>query len=377
MNLSRDPKIIDKIIQSIVPSIYGYDNVKEAIALQLFSGVRKDLPDGTVLRGNIHIALIGDPGIAKSQLLRKAIRISPRGVLTSGKTSSAAGLTAAVVKDPFNDGWTLEGGAAVMASGGILAVDEIGQIREEDKSALHEVMEQGTVSIAKAGIVSKLQADCGILAAGNPKTGYFDRYTPFSEQVGLSPALWSRFDLIFIMLDDPDSKTDREISSHILMNHRIGGMIQNRTYSKYPSHTEEEVNQVKMEIEAPISEEMLIKYIAYARTNVYPVTPPEVENCIQEFYIDIRNMKVVSPRSPVPITARSLEAMQRLSEACARMRLSNTVSIEDVEFAKRVIVTSLKDVGIDVETGKLDAGIVNCGKSQSQAEKMKLSAVSY
>ena len=337
LDLSRDPEIMDKIVKSVAPSIYGYENIKIAIALRLFSGVRKDLPDGTVLRGNIHIALIGDPGIAKSQLLRKAIHISPRGVFTSGKTSSAAGLTAAVVKDPLNDGWTLEGGAAVMASGGILAVDEIGQIREEDKSALHEVMEQGTVSVAKAGIVAMLQADCGILAAGNPKTGYFDRNNPFSEQVGLSPALWS----------------------------------------KCSAHTEEEVSQAKMEIEAPISEEMLIKYIAYARTNVYPVSAPEVGECIQEFYIDIRNMKIVSPRSPVPITARCLEALQRLSEASARMRLSDTVSKEDVELAKRVIVTSLKDVGIDLETGRLDAGIVNCGKSHSKVEKTQWLTVSY
>lgn len=377
LNLSRDPKIIDKIIQSIVPSIYGYDNIKKAIALQQFSGVRKDLPDGTVLRGNIHIALIGDPGIAKSQLLRKAIRISPRGIFTSGKTSSAVGLTAAVVKDPFNDGWTLEGGASVMASGGILAVDEIGQIREEDKSALHEVMEQGTVTVNKAGINTMLQADCGLLAAGNPKTGYFDRDLPFSEQVGLSPTLWSRFDLIFIMLDEPNSKTDMDISSHILINHQIGGMIKNRTCAKCSTHTEEEVSQAKMEIEAPISEEMLRKYIVYSRKNIYPVINPEVRERIQNFYLDIRSLKSVYPRSPVPITARNLEAIERLSEASARMRLSNTVSIEDVEFAKRVIVTSLKDVGIDLETGRLDAGIVNCGKSQSQVEKMKLSAVSW
>jgi replicative DNA helicase Mcm len=369
--LSQDPEIIDKITKSIAPSIYGYEDIKKAIALQLFSGVRKDLPDGTVLRGNIHIALIGDPGIAKSQLLRKAVHISPRGVFTSGKTSSAAGLTAAVVKDSLNDGWTLEGGAAVMASGGILAVDEIGQIREEDKSALHEVMEQGTVSIAKAGIVSKLQADCGLLAAGNPKTGYFDRYTPFSEQIGLSPTLWSRFDLIFTMLDEPDPKTDREISDHILLNHQIGGMIQNRLYSKCPAHTEEEVSQAKIEIEAPISEELLIKYIAYTRTKVYPVTPPEVEECIQSFYLDVRRIKSADPRSPVPITARSLEAIQRLSEARARMRLSDTVSIEDVESVKKVLIASLKDVGMDAETGKLDAGIVNCGISQSQAERTK------
>ncbi len=370
---------MDKIIKSIAPSICGYETIKKAIAFQLFSGVRKYLPDGTVLRGNIHIALIGDPGIAKSQLLRKSVHISPRGVFTSGtsgKTSSAAGLTAAVVKDPFNDGWTLEGGAAVMASGGILAVDEIGQIREEDKSALHEVMEQGTVHIAKAGINTMLQADCGLLAAGNPKTGYFDRAIPFSEQLGLSPALWSRFDLIFIMLDDPDPKTDREVSSHILMNHYIGGMIQNKTHSKFSAHTEEEVDQAKMEIAAPIGEEMLRKYIAYARMNVYPVTTPEVWEHIQQFYLDIRSVKSIDARSPVPITARCLEALQRLSEASARMRLSDTVSREDVEFAKKVFIVSLKDVGIDVETGKLDAGIVNCGKSRSQAEKMKLSIVS-
>ena len=376
LELSRDPEISDKIIKSIAPSIHGYENIKEAIALQLFSGVRKDLPDGTVLRGNIHIALIGDPGIAKSQLLRKTIQISPRGVLTSGKTSSAAGLTAAVVKDPLNDAWTLEGGAAVMASGGILAVDEIGQIREEDKSALHEVMEQGTVSIAKAGIISKLRADCGLLAAGNPKTGYFDRNTPFSEQVGLSPALWSRFDLIFIMLDDPDPKTDRDISSHILTNHQIGGMIQNRTYSKFSAHTEEEVSQAKMAIEVPISEEMLRKYVAYARTKVYPVTTPEVGEYIQNFYLDIRSMKSVGPRSPVPITARCLESLQRSSEARARMRLSDTVSIEDVEYVKKIYIASLKEVGIDMETGKLDAGIINCGKSQRQVEKAKWLTVS-
>jgi replicative DNA helicase Mcm len=179
------------------------------------------------------------------------------------------------------------------------------------------------------------------------------------------------------MLDDPDSKTDREISSHILMNHQIGGMIQNKTHSKCPVHTEAEVNEAKIEIEAPISEKMLRKYIAYAQRNIYPVTSPEVGECVQKFDMDIRNTKLVDTGSLVPITARCLEALQRLSEASARMRLSDTVSREDVEFAKKVFIVSLKDVGIDVETGKLDAGIVNCGKSQIQAEKMKLSRVSY
>ena len=142
-------------------------------------------------------------------------------------------------------------------------------------------------------------------------------------------------------------------------------------YSKCPAHTEEEVSQAKIEIEAPISEELLIKYIAYARTKVYPVTPPEVEECIQSFYLDVRRMKSADPKSPVPITARCLESLQRLSEARARMRLSDTVSIEDVESVKKVLIASLKDVGMDAETGKLDAGIVNCGISQSQAERTK------
>jgi replicative DNA helicase Mcm len=374
LELSEDPEIREKICGSIVPSIYGYEMVKKAMTLQLFSGVRKVLPsDGVILRGDIHLILVGDPGIAKSIMLRRIARLSPRGVFTSGKTASAAGLTAAAVKDQLSDGWTLEGGAAVMASGGILCIDEIGQAKDEDKSALHEVMEQQTVSVSKAGINAMLKTECGIFAAGNPKTGYFDRDESSAEQVGIPPSLWSRFDLLFILLDKPDPIMDDAISSHVLRNHQIGGMIQNKDRAKTPIFTDDEIQEASSLIEPPIKEDLLQKYIAYARAYIYPVASKEIWKIIQKLYLDIRKIKLVNPKNPVPITARSVEAMQRLCEASARMRLSNVITEEDVKYAVEVIIASLKDVGMDTSTGQLDAGMLYCGTSQSQKEKMKWS----
>lgn len=356
LKLSQDPEIQPKICKSIAPFMYGHGGIKEAIALLLFSGVRKVLPDGTVLRGNINVGIIGDPSTAKSQIVRWVAEVSPRGVFTSGKTVSAAGLTAAVVKDDLNDGWVIHGGAAVMASGGTLCIDEIGQAKAEDKSALHEVMEQGTVSVSKAGIIATLRADCSVLASGNPKNGYFDRYNPLPEQVEIPPALWSRFDLIFLIYDEPDQFYDNEVSDQVLRNQRIGGMIQNREHCQ--NNREGNIRQELEGIEAPIQKDLLKKYIVYSRTNIFPVTSEEVSNYIKDFYINVRKMKIRGQNSPVPITIRSLEALQRLSEASARMRLSNTVSKEDVDFAKRLILESLKAIGLD-ENGILDANLLN------------------
>lgn len=372
LELSKDPTIEDKIINSIAPSIYGNEEIKEALALQQFGGVKKILPDGTVQRGEIHVQLIGDPGGAKTRFLMRAVQISPRGIYASGRSTSAAGLTAAAVKDPLNEGtWVLEGGAAVRASGGLLAIDEIGQARDEDKSALHEVMESGTISVAKAGNVATLKAECAMILAGNPSAGYFDRNENFAEQIGIPPALWSRVTLTYIMLDTPEVKMDSAISDHILKNHRIGGMIQNREHSKEPIYTEKEIQDCIKEIEAPIKEELLKKYIAYARTNIYPVTSEDISGEIRDIYISIRKMKVADVNSPVPITARSVEDIQRLAEAHARMRLSNTVAHGDVEAAKRIMMTSLKQVGID-DNGRLDASILYVGSSKSQSDKIKL-----
>lgn len=370
--LSRDPELKTKIIESIAPSVYGNEDIKEAVALQLFGGVKKFLPDGTRQRGDIHLGFIGDPGGAKTRILKRAVYISPRGVYASGKSASAAGLTAAAVKDPLNEGsWTLEGGAAVMASGGILAIDEAGQAKDEDKSALLEVMEDGTISVAKASNVTTLKADCAVILAGNPDAGYFDRYTSFAEQVNLPPALWSRVTLTFIVLDEPDEKKDTAISNHILRNHRIGGMIQNRERSKEPVYSQKEIDECVDEIKAPIASELLRMYIAYSRMYVYPVSSEEIQDEIRNFYVDVRKLKLDDPNSPVPITPRTVEDIQRLAEAHARLRLSNTITQEDVEAAKRIMIVSLKQVSMD-EKGRLDAGISYIGHSKSQSDKIKL-----
>lgn len=371
IELSKDPEIQDKISQSIAPSIYGYQEVKEALALQLFSGVRKVLPDGTVLRGNVNIALIGDPSTAKSQLVRRITDMSPRGVFTSGRSVSAAGLTAAVVKDELSDGWTLEGGAAVMASGGILGIDEIGQADDKDKSALHEVMEQGTATISKAGILATLKAECSVLAAGNPIKGYFDRYSPLPEQIGISASLWTRFDMIFTIFDEADPDKDEVIADYVLNNHRIGGIIQNREKAIQPNYSEADLQKETESIRAPIETEQLKKYIAYARSYIFPVAGPKVAQEIKAFYTSVRGMKLKDSKNPVPITVRSLEAFQRLTEASARMRLSNKITLEDVKFAKRLIVKSLQDIGLD-ENGTLDACLILGLRSTSQQKTIKV-----
>ncbi|NMC89132.1 MAG: minichromosome maintenance protein MCM, partial [Methanomicrobiales archaeon] len=198
--LARDPMVYKKITRSIAPTIYGTDDVKEAIALQLFGGIAKDMPDGSRLRGDIHVLLVGDPGIAKSQILRYVVKLSPRGIYTSGKSSTSAGLTATAVKDEFGDGrWTLEAGALVLADMGIAAVDEMDKMAREDRSALHEAMEQQSISLAKAGITATLKSRCALLGAANPKLGRFDQFVPIAEQINMPPSLLSRFDLIFVM----------------------------------------------------------------------------------------------------------------------------------------------------------------------------------
>jgi replicative DNA helicase Mcm len=330
--------------------------------------VTKELPDKTQLRGNVHMAIIGDPSTAKSQLLRKVIKISPRGIFTSGKTASAAGLTAAAVKD--GNTWTLEGGAAVMASGGILAIDEIGQAKQEDLSALHELMEQQTISISKAGIVSTIRAECAVLAAGNPETGYFKQGEPIPDQIKLPKALWTRFDLIFVYCDVPEPEKDQNIARHILRNHNLGEMIQNKSKSKSPVVNDADLKKAKKEIEAPIPADTLWKYIAFARSCVFPVMDSESMKQVESFYLNIRSMKGLDRSNPVPISARNIEALIRLSEARARMRLSNTVTVEDAKFAIKIVSESLKNVGFDPETGKMDASLIEFGQSQSQAEKM-------
>ncbi|MBR1888761.1 MAG: minichromosome maintenance protein MCM, partial [Candidatus Methanomethylophilus sp.] len=226
--MSKDPLLFEHIVASIAPTIYGMTEVKQAIALQLFGGCHKVYDDGSTTRGDTHILLVGDPGVAKSQILRYMSNLAPRGIFASGKSASAAGLTAAAVKDDFGgDGYTLEAGALVLADKGLACIDELDKMSEQDRSSLHEAMESQKISVAKAGITATLQCRCSMLAAANPKQGRFDKEADtLASQIDLPPALISRFDLIFAFTDTPNERHDREITQFILNVHRRGQALQ-------------------------------------------------------------------------------------------------------------------------------------------------------
>jgi len=366
--IARDPDIYTKIVKSIAPTIYGYDDIKLAIALQLFGGIRKKLPDGTEIRGDIHILLVGDPGVAKSQLLRYVHRVAPRSVYTTGKGTTTAGLTAITVKDGVDGKWTLEAGALVLADRGVALVDEIDKMRSEDRSALHEAMEQQTVTVTKAGINATLNARCALLGAANPKYGRFDRYRPIAEQIDLPPTLISRFDLIFVMTDEPNEERDARLTKHILRTHRIGEKLErlkNATTSKYDKKALDD--EIK-ELEPAIGPEILRKYILYAKNKVFPVLTDEANKRLQEFFLSVR--RKVNEDSPVPITARQLEALIRLAEASARLRLSDHITAEDADRVISLVRRSLEQIGVDPETGQIDIDYVYSGISRSQRDRI-------
>jgi len=345
IELSQDPHIYDKIIASTAPSIKGYRDVKEAIALQLFGGAAKQLEDETKLRGDIHILIVGDPGIGKSQILKYVSRLAPRSIYTSGKGTSGAGLTAAAVRDELG-GWSLEAGALVLGDQGNVCVDELDKMRSEDRSALHEALEQQTVSIAKAGIMATLNSRCSVLAAANPKFGRFDRYKVLAEQIDLPAPIISRFDLIFVIEDIPSTERDSELADHILKTHQY--------------------NTIEYEIEP----DLLRKYIAYARKNVNPQLTDEANEVLKEFYVSTRNSDP-EDQGAVPITARQLEAIIRLSEASAKIKLKDYVEKEDAEKAVRLQRACLEDVGIDPETGKIDVGALGEGTVKTDRDKIQ------
>lgn len=552
IEMSKDPEIYEKIKHSIAPSIFGYDDVKEALALQLVSGFEKRLPDGARIRGDIHILLVGDPGIAKSQLLRYMTKISPRGIYTSGKSSTSAGLTATAVKDELGDGrWTIEAGALVLADKGIAAVDEMDKMDNEDKSALHEAMEQqsyhpsmeiqlsdgrkvrigklidglmagrrdeiikgvdceilplqgeikiqstdmsrvfglpvdrvsrhrapvrfikirysngreilvtpehpvyiakdgiacvpacevkagdlvpaprllpddksdqqtvdlektissdigylrvvevkivpndgkyftdyvyditiepthtfisqglvlhNTISVAKAGVMASLKSRCSLLAAANPKLGRFDKYEPIAPQINLTPALMSRFDLIFILTDDPDTNRDSKIAEHILKSNYAGELATQVSWNSDIS--QEDIDSAMVVIKPEIEPEMLRKYVAYIRKKIFPTLTDDVRERLRNYYVSLRSQGQDSNK-PVPVTARQLEALVRLSEASARLRLSNKVTMEDAERAIRIFLACMQKIGVDPDTGFMDADIIATGMTKTTRDKTK------
>jgi replicative DNA helicase Mcm len=556
VDLSSEPELYEKMVDSIAPAIYGYREEKLAMILQIFSGVTKHLPDGSRIRGDLHMLLIGDPGTGKSQMLSYIRNIAPRAVYTSGKGSSAAGLTAAAVRSDFGDGdqWTLEAGALVLADKGIAAVDELDKMRcvtgetlvhlgdgtttrvrdlarreaddgsverhgngrtirdvdvdawtmrddgrlvrrpvtaiheydapaaltdvrlesgesvtatddhpffvfedgrrvergaaelspgdrvyvprvdpgvaadggattvvndvdgesgrddvtlrrvtktsrtaseedahvydltvedthnfvangmivhnSEDRSAMHEALEQQQISVAKAGINATLKSRCSLLGAANPKYGRFDQYEPIGEQIDLEPALISRFDLIFTVTDQPDPEHDRNLAEHIINTNYAGELNTQRTELKTSNFSQEEVDDVTDEVAPEVPADLLRKYVAYAKRNCFPTMTEEAKGIIRDFYVDLRS-KGADEDAPVPVTARKLEAVVRLAEASARVRLSDTVEVEDAERVTTIVESCLRDIGVDPETGQFDADVVETGTSKSQRDRIK------
>ncbi|MEM0005577.1 MAG: minichromosome maintenance protein MCM, partial [Ignisphaera sp.] len=345
--LARDPLIRRKIIASIAPAIHGLWDLKEAIALLLFGGNQKVLQDGTKIRGDIHVLIIGDPGTAKSQLLQYVSRIAPRAIYTTGKGATAAGLTAAVIREKQSGEYYLEAGALVLADGGVACIDEIDKMREEDRVAIHEAMEQQTISIAKAGIVARLNARTSVLAAGNPRYGRYLPSRSITENVNLPPTILSRFDLIFVIKDIPNPEKDARLARHISSVH---------SYSEV--------------VKPFIDIETLRKYIAYARKYIKPVLTEEARKMLESFFIEMRRRSLETPESPIAITARQYEALIRLAEAHSKMALKNEVTEEDAAEAIRLMKSMLESVGIDVESGEIDIDTIMTGKPKSQREKM-------
>ncbi|MFX1329196.1 MAG: minichromosome maintenance protein MCM [Promethearchaeota archaeon] len=354
-NLSKEPFIQKKIARSIAPDIYGREDLKMASALSLFAGTRKKKPGGGYKRGDIHVLFVGDPGTGKSEILKSAIDVSPRGLYTSGKGSTAVGLTAAVIKDTDTGQMNLEAGVVVLANGGVAAIDEFDKMDTADRSALHEAMEQQTVSIAKAGIVATLKAQTAIIAAANPYSGRYDRYKTPTQNIRLPPSLLSRFDLIFVVIDKPNPADDAQMAEFILKNSMIGN---------------EEILEENDTSTAPIPRDLLKKYIKHARRTYNPVLSDEAKERIKEFYLELRG-QYDSEDAIISILARNLDALVRLNEAYAKMALRNKVLKEDVEEIIKLFKRYLKDTGYDETTGKIDMDRIFVGQSRSNLNRLE------
>ncbi|OLN81138.1 DNA replication licensing factor mcm2 [Colletotrichum chlorophyti] len=340
--LSKEPGIVDKIINSMAPSIYGHTDIKTAVALSLFGGVPKVAKGGHQLRGDINVLLLGDPGTAKSQVLKYVEKTAHRAVFATGQGASAVGLTASVQRDPLTSEWTLQGGALVLADKGTCLIDEFDKMNDQDRTSIHEAMEQQTISISKAGIVTTLQARCGIIAAANPIGGRYNSTIPFSANVELTEPILSRFDILCVVRDTVEPEEDERLARFIVGSHG----------RSHPSSTQTAEDSMEVEHESErqdtqadsqrnsgeIPQELLRKYILYARSRVNPTLYHMDQDKISRLFSDMRKESIAT--GAYPITVRHLEAIIRISEAFAKMRLSEYCNANDIDRAIAVTVES-------------------------------------
>lgn len=340
--LAQMPEIYDMLWQSIAGVVKGYDAVKQAILLQLLGGVEKVTDDGDRFRSDFHILLCGDPSVAKSKILKSAYNLCPRGVYASGKASTAAGLTAAATKGA-DGSWEIEAGAAVLADKGNLFLDELDKIDKDAVSSLHEIAEEQVLHFNKAGCNADLSTKCAILAAANPKRSRFDRYLDLASQVTFAASLLSRFGLIFLLTDDPDTRRDRDIAHHIINSHR------------------------KKDATKPIPIEKIRKFIAHAKQSCFPEISDEAAQMYEDYYVQIRSKE----QNAIPITPRQVEDIIRMSEASAKTRLSKFVEKIDVERAIHIYEEAMRITGTDPKTGEVDADKASGLFSFSNKEDLK------
>lgn len=364
---SKEKKIFDILASSLAPSIYGYEYVKKAVLLMLLGGVEKNLDNGTHLRGDINILLVGDPSTAKSQILRFVLNTASLAIATTGRGSSGVGLTAAVTTDKETGERRLEAGAMVLADRGIVCIDEFDKMSDVDRVAIHEVMEQQTVTIAKAGIHTSLNARCSVIAAANPVFGHYDVHKDPHKNIALPDSLLSRFDLLFVVTDDVNPTKDRIISEHVLRMHRfiLPGLLEGEPIKEKVNLSlavgDDSTNE-KEELEQPIFEKFnsllhsgivdndrnkvptlfsvpfLKKYIQYAKQRIKPVLTKKSSNYIVSTYSSLRNDMIDSnQRNTAPITARTLETLIRLATAHAKVRLSKTIDVKDAKVAEELL----------------------------------------
>jgi replicative DNA helicase Mcm len=344
LSIKDMPDAYDKLVASFAPHIYGHEVIKESILLLIVGSVTKKLADGSNRRGDINIFLVGDPGTAKSEMLKFAAKIAPRGLYTSGRGTTAAGLTAAVIRDKSGI-MMLEAGAVVLGDQGLVCIDEFDKIKSEDRSALHEVMEQQTCSVAKGGIVATLNARTSILSAANPKYGKYDPFRNITENVEPLPIpLLTRFDIIHVIRDSADTERDNRIASHILEIHR----------------------DIEHAAQSAIEIDLFRKYLAYAK-QIEPKLTPEAIDILRKYYLQMRN---VDSEGMITATPRQLEGLVRLATARARLLLKDSVDAQDAERAIYLVSQMLETVGIDVNTGKVDLGVLH-GKPLSETSKLK------